>query len=73
MRKGRLYEEQMVGFLRDANRKPVALVAKKHVISEQTIYTWRQLHRHERRWSEATAATEARKFAFEEASDRARP
>jgi putative transposase len=42
MKKGRFSEEQMVGILREADRSPVAQVAKKHGISEQTIYTWRQ-------------------------------
>ena len=32
----------MVGILREADREPVAQVAKKHGISEQTIYTWRK-------------------------------
>jgi len=32
----------MVGILREADREPVAQVAKKHGIREQTIYTWRQ-------------------------------
>ena len=42
MRKGKFSEEQMVGIMRKADRDPVAQVAKKHGISEQAIYTWRQ-------------------------------
>jgi len=41
MKKGRFSEEQMVGILRETDRSPVAQVAKKHGLSEQTIYTWR--------------------------------
>ncbi len=37
MKKGPFSEEQMVGILREADRSPVAQVAKKHGISEQTI------------------------------------
>jgi putative transposase len=32
----------MVAILREADRDPIASVAKKHGISEQSIYTWRK-------------------------------
>jgi putative transposase len=42
MKKSRFSEYQMVKILREADRSPVAQVAKKHGISEQTIYAWRK-------------------------------
>ena len=42
MKKARFSEEQMVTILREADQRPIADVAKKHGISDQTIYAWRK-------------------------------
>jgi putative transposase len=42
MKKVRFAEEPMVAILREADGNPVAEVAKKHKVSEPTIYVWRR-------------------------------
>ena len=42
MRQSRFSAEEMVAIVREADRVPVAEVAKRHGISQQTIYLWRR-------------------------------
>lgn len=42
MKKGRYSNEQIVRILRETDKQPVAEVAKRHGVSEQSIYSWRK-------------------------------
>lgn len=42
MKKTRLNDEQIVRILREADQLPIPEVAKKHGVSEASIYAWRK-------------------------------
>jgi putative transposase len=42
MKKNRYSDEQIVRILREADKDPVPEVAKRHGVSEQSIYAWRK-------------------------------
>ncbi|MEZ5864820.1 MAG: transposase [Geminicoccaceae bacterium] len=42
MRKSRFSQEQQVAIVREADREDVAVVAKWHKITAQTIYIWKK-------------------------------
>lgn len=42
MKKSRYNDGQIVRILREAGKAPIAEVAKRHGVSEQSIYSWRK-------------------------------
>lgn len=42
MKKSRYSDEQIVQILREADKDPVAELAKRHGVSEQSLYGWRK-------------------------------
>ncbi len=42
MKRARFTDEQIVRILQEADRSPVAEVAKRHGVSEPSIYAWRK-------------------------------
>src|SRR5215467_10986319 len=42
MKKSRFTEEQIVSILQETDRDTVPVVAKRHGVIEQTIYTWKK-------------------------------
>lgn len=42
MKKSRYSDEQIVRILREADKTPIAEVAKRYGVSEQSIYGWRK-------------------------------
>jgi putative transposase len=72
VKKSRFSEEQMVKILREADRAPVPEVAKRHGISDQTIYAWRKRFGElEPRGREAAAPARVGEREAEEARGRA--
>lgn len=42
MKKSRYSDEKIVRILREADKAPIAEVAKRHGVSKQSIYGWRK-------------------------------
>ena len=42
MKRGKFSDEQMVRILKETDRSTIAEVAKRHGVSEATIYAWRK-------------------------------
>ncbi len=64
MRSSRFTNEQMVNILREADLSTMAETAKKHGVSEQTLYVWR------RRFGTMTTEETKQKRALEQENAR---
>jgi putative transposase len=42
MRTSRFTDGQMLGIIREADRRPIGEAAKRHGVNEHTVYTWRE-------------------------------
>jgi putative transposase len=63
MKKSRYNDEQIVRILREADQSPIAEVAKRHGVSEASIYAWRK------RFGEMAASDDVKRLKALEAEN----